>query len=135
MYEILMDEKILYYPGDMISAVTEARITEVLNDSGYMDIRIPPNNPLRECIYERKSVILVKKDTSTVWEGEITEISETMKKEQKLYVTGVLSYLNDSLQEDREFLEKTPVQILGELLNEHNSQVEPKKHFYNGQNF
>lgn len=129
MYEILLDGKILYYPGDSISAVTEAKITEALNDSGYMDIIVPPNNPLYECIYERKSVVIVKKNSSVIWEGEVVDISETMKKEQKLYVAGVASYLNDSLQEKKEYLNKTAVQILGELINEHNAQVEERKHF------
>lgn len=129
MYEILLDGKTLYYPGDSISAVTEAKITEMLNDSGYMDITVPPTNPLYECIYERKSVVTVKKDVSVVWEGEVIDISETIRKEQKIYAAGIVSYLNDSLQEKREFLNKTPVQILGELINEHNRQVESKKHF------
>ena len=31
-YEILLDEKNLYYPGDEVNAVTEARITESVED-------------------------------------------------------------------------------------------------------
>lgn len=129
MYEILLDGKSLYYPGDTINAVTEAKITEALNDSGYMDITVPPTNPLYEYIYERKSVIEVKKNSSVIWEGEVIDIFETMKKEKKLYTSGVMSYLNDSLQEKKEYLNKTAVQILGELINEHNAQVEERKHF------
>lgn len=129
MYEILLDGKSLYYPGDTINAVTEAKITEALNDSGYMDITVPPTNPLYEYIYERKSVIEVKKNSSVIWEGEVIDIPETMKKEKKLYTSGVMSYLNDSLQEKKEYLNKTAVQILGELINEHNAQVEERKHF------
>ena len=132
MYEILMDRKSLYYPGDAINAVAEAKITEELNDSGYMDILVPPTNPLYNCIYERKTVITVKKDSSIIWEGEVVDISENMKKEKKLYVVGDMSYLNDSIQEKREYLDKTVIQILGELINEHNSQVESKKQFVVG---
>lgn len=88
MYEILLDGKSLYYPGDAINAVAEAKITEELNDSGYMDILVPPINPLYNCIYERKTVITVKKDSSIIWEGEVVDISENMKKEKKLYVVG-----------------------------------------------
>lgn len=132
MYEILLDGKSLYYPGDIISAVTEAKITEELNDSGYMDINVPPINPLYGYIYERKSVITVKKDSSVIWEGEVVDISENMKKEKKLYVVGDMSYLNDSIQEKREYSDKTVIQILGELVNEHNSQVESRKQFVVG---
>ena len=132
MNEILLDGKSLYYPGDTINAVTEAIITEALNDSGYMDITVPPTNPLYDYIYERKSVIEVKKNSSIIWEGEVVDISENMKKENKLYVVGVMSYLNDSVQEKKEYLNKTAIQILGELVNEHNNQVESRKHFVLG---
>lgn len=132
MNEILLDGKSLYYPGDTINAVTEAIITEALNDSGYMDITVPPTNPLYDYIYERKSVIEVKKNSFIIWEGEVVDISENMKKENKLYVVGVMSYLNDSVQEKKEYLNKTAIQILGELVNEHNNQVESRKHFVLG---
>lgn len=132
MYEVLLDGKSLYYPGDAINAVTEAKITETLNDSGYMDILVPPTNPLYDCIYERKSEIEVRKDSSVIWKGEVVDISENMKKEKKLYVVGDMSYLNDSVQEKKEYLHKTVIQILGELVNEHNRQVESRKHFVVG---
>lgn len=132
MYEILLDGKSLYYPGDAINAVTEAKITEALNDSGYMDILVPPTNPLYNGIYERKTVIAVKKYSSIIWKGEVVDISENMKKEKKLYVVGDMSYLNDSIQEKREYSDKTVIQILGELINGHNSQVESRKQFVVG---
>lgn len=132
MYEILLDGKSLYYPGDSLNAVTEAKITEALNDSGYMDILVPPTNPLYDNIYERKSEIEVRKDSSVIWKGEVVDVSENMKKEKKLYVVGDMSYLNDSIQEKKEYLHKTVIQILGELVNEHNRQVESRKYFVMG---
>ena len=94
MYEILLDGKSLYYPGDSLNAVTEAKITEALNDSGYMDILVPPTNPLYGNIYERKSEIEVRKDSFVIWKGEVVDISENMKKEKMLYVVGDMSYLS-----------------------------------------
>lgn len=132
MYEILLDGKSLYYPGDSLNAVTEAKITEALNDSGYMDILVPPTNPLYGNIYERKSEIEVRKDSFVIWKGEVVDISENMKKEKMLYVVGDMSYLNDSVQEKMEYLHKTVIQILGELVNEHNRQMESRKHFVVG---
>lgn len=128
MYEIFMDDKSLYYPGDKINVVTEAKIREALDDAGYMDITVPPTNPLYESIQERKTDIEVYKDNKSIWEGEVRDISDNMKKEKKLYVVGVVSFLNDSIQSPRH-INQAPVQALGELLNEHNSQVELKKQF------
>ena len=79
MYEILLDEKNLYYPGDEINAVTEATITESVEDAGYMNITVPSTNPLYGKIWERKSDIKVLKDLEIIWSGEVRNISLNMR--------------------------------------------------------
>ena len=46
MYEILMDGRHLWYPGDKECVVFSPTLTESLNDAGYLEFKIPPDNPL-----------------------------------------------------------------------------------------
>ncbi len=132
MYEILLDGKNLYYPGDTINSVLKARIKTELNDSGCMDITVPEQNPLYNEISERSSCISVLKDGKEIWEGEVREITKNMQKDKKLYVVGELAYLADSIQPQRRYQNVSPVQFLTSLITQHNSQVEDKKKFYVG---
>lgn len=128
MYEIYVDGVSLYYPGDKINTVTEAKIMEELNVAGYMNITVPPTNPLYGSAQERKTTVEVRKDNVPIWGGEVREITQNMQKMEKLYIVGDLSYTQDSVQSPKK-IKGTPVQVLGVLINEHNSQVEEKKRF------
>jgi hypothetical protein len=37
IYEVLLDGKTLYYPGDLQCAVTNAKLEQALNDSGTFE--------------------------------------------------------------------------------------------------
>lgn len=129
MYEIYVDNVCLYYPGDKINTVREAKTTEELNTAGSMNITVPLSNPLYDKFYERKSVVEVRKNGAAIWGGEVRNITQNMKKDKKIYVVGDMSYLQDSLQPPQIFENVAPVQLLGVLINEHNAQVEDRKKF------
>lgn len=129
MYEIYVDNVCLYYPGDKINTVREAKTTEELNTAGSMNITVPLSNPLYDKFYERKSVVEVRKNGAAIWGGEVRNITQNMKKDKKLYVVGDMSYLQDSLQPPQIFENVAPVQLIGALVNEHNAQVEDRKKF------
>lgn len=129
MYEIYMDDKNLYYPGDAINAVMEARVSEELNSTGSMNITVPLTNPLYDKIYERKTTIEVRKSGEYVWGGEVRNIGQNMKKDKKLYIIGDMSYLQDSIQPRRKYSNVAPVQLIKTLVALHNEQVEDRKKF------
>lgn len=54
MYEILMDGKELWYPGDKECVVLSPSLTQALNDSGYIEFKIPPGNPYKDYTFDTK---------------------------------------------------------------------------------
>lgn len=131
MFEITVNGQTLYHPNSLDCTVTNAVIHEKLNDAGYMDITIPYSNPVFDELQERKGKIVVYKDNVELWYGELRDISVDFSKNKTLYVVGEASYLNDTVQPQRE-IKGTKYQILQEILNQHNSMVESDKQFEAG---
>lgn len=129
MYEILMDGKELWYPGDKECMVFSPSLTETLNDSGYMEFKVPPWNPLYDQIFERISVVQVLKDDKEIFYGMVRETSVNFRKEKYVYAVGMLSFLADSIQPQKKFQDITPYAFISELVQRHNEQVEERKRF------
>lgn len=129
MYEILMDGKHLWYPGDKECVVFSPTLTESLNDSGYMEFKVPPGNPLYDQIFERISMIQVLKDGSEIFYGMVKETSVNFRREKNVYAVGMLSFLADSIQPQKKFQDVTPYAFVSELVQRHNEQVEERKRF------
>ena len=132
MYEILMDGQTLWYPGDPECTVISPEIHEALNDSGYIQFTVPISNPLYSKIYERISMIQVLKDNREIFYGVVKETSVNMRRDKKVYAVGILSFLADSIQPQKQFQSVTPVVFINEIIQKHNEQVEEKKQFQLG---
>ena len=132
MYDILLDGKPLWYPGDEEAVVMNPELHQILNDSGYVQLTVPLANPLYEEIHERKSMITVQKDGKEIFAGEVRECTENKYIEKKVYAVGELSFLLDSIQPQGRYQDYTPAQFLQALLDRHNAQVEERKKFILG---
>lgn len=128
MFEITLNGKTLYHPNSAECNVSEAVIYESLNDAGYMNITIPFSNPVYDEIQERKGKITVYKDNVEMWYGEVRELTVDFSKNKHIYIVGEASYLNDSVQPQRE-IKGTRYQVLQELIEHHNSMVEVDRQF------
>ena len=129
MYEIMMDGKCLWYPGDAECVVSSPELHESLNDAGYMQFTVPTHNPLYNSIKERVSMIQVLKDNKEIFYGVVKEISVNMRREKKVYAVGMLSFLADSIQPQKKFQNITPLEFINEIVQRHNEQVETRKQF------
>lgn len=129
MYEILLDGKELWYPGDRECVVISPTMTEILNDSGYVEFRVPPGNPLYDQIFVLRSMVQVLKDDEEKFYGVVKEISVNFRKEKRVYAVGILSFLADSIQPQKRFQDITPYAFIKELIQRHNEQVEDRKQF------
>lgn len=128
MFEITLNGRTLYHPNSLDCIITDAVIHEALNDAGYMDLTIPYNNAEYNNIAERQGKIIVYKDNVEIWYGEVRDISVDFAKNKTLYIVGEASYLNDTVQPQRE-MKGTKYQILSQMLNHHNNMVEKEKQF------
>ncbi len=129
MYEVYLDGKILYYPGDQINAITVAVLALKLNESGEFNITVPPSNPLFNAFYLRVSELAVNKDGQEIWCGEVRNCKGNIRNEKMFYAVGEMSYLNASSQPQKAYKHATPEQMLSYVLAEHNSRVEKRKQF------
>lgn len=128
MYDITLNGQQLYHPNSVECVISEAVIHEKVNESGYMDITIPYNNPMYNEIVERQGIIIVYKDGTPIWYGELRDIEVDFSGNKILYVVGEASYLNDSVQPQR-VMSGTKYQVFSDMIAQHNSSVEANKRF------
>lgn len=132
MYQVLLDGRDLYYPGDKEYTIEDGTAALQLNDSGTFECGVPVLNPEYENIKPRVSMIQVLKNEKEVFYGEIREVEKDFYGTKQIYAVGELAFLFDSIQPQAVYHEKTSRQLLQSWLDIHNSQVEDKKKFYVG---
>ena len=132
MYQILIDGRDLYYPGDEEYMVSDTIVNLQLNDSGSVEFNLPVTNPEYANIKNRISMIQVLKNGNEIFYGEVRESEKDFYRTKQVYAVGELAFLFDSIQPQAKYQDKTARQLLEAWLNVHNSQVEEKKRFYVG---
>ena len=132
MYQVLIDGRDLYYPGDEEYTVSDATVKLQLNDSGTFECNVPVTNPEYANIKNRISMIQVLKDNKEIFYGEVRESEKDFYRTKQVYAVGELAFLFDSIQPPARYQNITPRQLLETWLNIHNEQVEDKKKFYVG---
>lgn len=132
MYDIRLDGKPLWYPGDNEAIIINPELHEALNDAGYIQFTVPETNPLYSDIKERISMVQVYKDDVLIFNAEVREVTVNSIKDKKVYAVGELAFLTDSIQPQQRYQNRTVLQLFDALLSEHNAQVESKKQFVRG---
>lgn len=132
MYQVLIDGRDLFYPGDEEYTVSDAVTKLKLNDSGEFECDVPVINPEYGNIKNRISMIQVLKNNKEIFYGEVRESEKDFYGTKQVYAVGELAFLFDSIQPQAVFHDMTSRQLLETWLNIHNSQVEEKKRFYVG---
>ena len=120
-YAIWTETDPLYIAGDDEYCVTNATLTEALNDAGTLTFSIPPTNPNYSAISERVKVI-VYEGSDIRWRGFVIETRKNFRNELAVTCVGELAYLNDTIQPQAKYQGKTPTQLFTAYLSEHNSQ-------------
>ena len=132
MYQVLIDGRDLFYPGDPEYTVLDATVKLQLNDSGTFECEVPVTNPEYGNIKNRISMIQVLKDEKEIFYGEVRESEKDFYGTKQVYAVGELAFLFDSIQPQAKYQDMTSRQLLETWLKIHNSQVEDKKKFYVG---
>lgn len=132
MYQVLIDGRDLFYPGDPEYTVLDATVKLQLNDSGTFECEVPVTNPEYGNIKNRISMIQVLKDEKEIFYGEVRESEKDFYGTKQVYAVGELAFLFDSIQPQAKYQDMTSRQLLETWLNIHNSQVEDKKKLYVG---
>ena len=128
MYRVLCDDKILYDPRLDDYKIESPTVSLELNASGSFDFTVWPTNPQYSSLKQMKSVIVVKKDKKTIFEGRLYSAEKGFYNQIKYSCEGCLNYLLDSVVRPFEFKGDIPG-LFAFLIEQHNEQVEEQKQF------
>lgn len=129
IYEVFIDNKQLYYPGDEKLVIYNSKLEQALNDAGTFEFTITKNNPLYDEIYPRVSSVRITKNDTEIFFGQVRTSEEVLEGEKDVSCVGELSFLYDSIQPQKRYQDYTPQQFFNELVTNHNNQVEDDKKF------
>lgn len=132
IYEVFIDNKQLYYPGDEKLVIYNSKLEQALNDAGTFEFTITKNNPLYDEIYPRVSSVRITKNDTEIFFGQVRTSEEVLEGEKDVFCVGELSFLYDSIQPQKRYQDYTPQQFFNELVTNHNNQVEDDKKFRPG---
>ncbi len=132
IYEVFIDNKPLYYPGDEKLVIYNSKLEQALNDAGTFEFTITKNNPLYDEIYPRVSSVRITKNDTEIFFGQVRTSEEVLEGEKDVSCVGELSFLYDSIQPQKRYQDYTPQQFFNELVTNHNNQVEDDKKFRSG---
>lgn len=132
IYEVFIDNKQLYYPGDEKLVIYNSKLEQALNDAGTFEFTITKNNPLYDEIYPRVSSVRITKNDTEIFFGQVRTSEEVLEGEKDVSCVGELSFLYDSIQLQKRYQDYTPQQFFNELVTNHNNQVEDDKKFRPG---
>ena len=131
MYKIYHNDKLIYSPRSPDVTLGKAELTQQANCAGAIQIIMYPQNPAYKSVKEMASIITVKEDDETIYEGRITTINDEISFEKTLQTEGALAYLNDSVIRPFSFSGDVS-EFVEKILKEHNAQVEEGKQILAG---
>ena len=131
IYEVYLDDKLLYFPNDETYSIIDGVVETSLNEAGTFECDVPVSNPCYEAFSLRKSMIQVLKDGVEIFFGEVREVKQNFDFTKHIYAVGELAFLFDSIQPQAKY-QTTPEAMFTSLLAYHNSQVEDRKKFQKG---
>ena len=135
IYEVYLNDNLLYYPNDASFSVINAKLETALNEAGTFECDVPQNN-MRYSDFEgtqqlRSGIISVLKDGVEIFCGEVREVTQNFDFTKHIYAVGELAYLFDSIQPQARY-QGTISDMFSALLTNHNNQVEARKQFQMG---
>lgn len=123
MYQVFLDEHVLYIPGDDEVVLIDPVLELALGKSGTFSARVPKINPLYEKLKALDSTVRVERDGVALFYGRILSVERDFYGTKSITCEGELAYLLDSVQEPSEFHDVSPRAFLEMLIAKHNNQM------------
>lgn len=131
LFRIYVDGNLFYHPNLSKLAITEAKVSEDAENIDSFTLSAPFNHPYIDSIKPMASVIVCKKDETTVFEGRALDDGSDFYNTHTWTCESALAYLKDSLQPP--FSYKGSLRgLLEYFISVHNSSVEDQKKFMIG---
>lgn len=123
MYQVFLDEHVLYIPGDDEAVLIDPVLELALGKSGTFSARVPKINPLYEKLKALDSTVRVERDGVALFCGRILSVERDFYGTKSITCEGELAFLLDSVQEPSEFHDISPRAFLETLIAKHNNQM------------
>ncbi|TFI13254.1 hypothetical protein E4P35_11420 [Thiopseudomonas sp. 4R-3cl] len=128
MYQVIIDDKVLYEPNLVGYEIFNARLSLEVNKTGAFDFKIYPTHPRYNQVHKLVSVIEVYQRGVLLFRGRPLDEVIDFYNGKTIYCEGDLAYLIDSIQRPYEYTGGVRA-YLEMLIFRHNEQVEPAKQF------
>lgn len=135
MYKVYLDGVRIY---DDFTPLEEYKLSEpkmVLEDNaaGSFEFMLPKINRGYGKVNLLTSTIEVRRDADDAfWRFRPITRDKDWWNNEKIFCEGELAFLNDSIQPQAEYHDRTPKQFVGDLLTAHNKYTDARKRFYPG---
>lgn len=131
MYQVNLDNKILYYPANDEFAIYDTELTEDVGIAGEFTFKVPPTNLLYNELTMGK-LITILKDKKELWRGEIRDITIDFAKIATVYVVEDVAWLGDEFIPPAKITNQTYKQRLDAVIQTYNSTRPSSRQFRSG---
>ena len=136
MYKVKLNDKYIYHPWDKDLQICDPKLDTELNKNGSFSFVIYPDNPLYNQLEKLKSKVHIlwfdsAGNEKEIFRGRVLSEETDFDGEKTVTCEGDLAFLLDTIQ--RPYTSTvSPADRFKQLINAHNSQVEPDKQFQIG---
>ena len=129
MYKILADDNVIYDSTNKYDyPCTEPTLNLELGEAGNLEFTLLPGHPLHDAIEEMQTFVTAYQDDDILLDGRVLQAEEDTFGQVLCTCEGALTFLLDSEMEPETYTE-TIQEFFTRCINEHNKQVESRKHF------
>ena len=131
MIKVSADGKVIYTPLFPDYALAELKVTVSATSSGTATITMPPGHFARELFKSYKTVVTIQRNGVLLFRGRALYATDDFANFRTITCEGERGFLQDSVV--RPYLyQDSPAAIFGELIANHNAQVDASKTFVVG---
>ena len=128
MYEVLLGNKTLYYPGSDDYEIYDTELNLEVGSAGEFQFKVPPSNPLYSSL-AMGTLVTVLKNNKEYWRGEIRDIKIDFAKVADVYCLEDLAWLGEEYLPPSKVTNQTYLQRLTAAINTYNSNRSADRQF------
>lgn len=132
MYKVTLDGELIYTPLAEELSLIDPIVKLEANKSGSFTFGMAPGHPMYNSIVFRQSLIDVYQDDEIIFEGVPVSEESDFQNVKTVACEGELTFLNDTLQRQAKYTNKTTSTLLAAYLQNHNDQADANKQFQLG---
>lgn len=136
MYKVKINDKYIYHPWDKDLQISDPKLDTELNKNGSFSFSIYPDNPMYNNLEKLKSKLGIiwfdqNGNEKEIFRCRVLSEETDFDGEKTVTCEGDLAFLLDTIQRPYSST-VSPADRFTQLINAHNSQVEPDKQFQIG---